>query len=90
MRWSPTARTTPRVTTSAPSWPFIRQDFDAALDDLDKALERQPNHVAALSGKALTLFQLDRPGEGQAMLRRAVRLNPWIPERGLLEDEETF
>jgi tetratricopeptide (TPR) repeat protein len=34
---------------------FLRGDYDAALDDLDRALALSPNHVAALSGKALTL-----------------------------------
>ena len=63
---------------------FIRQDYAAALIDLDLALERAPEHVAAMSGKALTLMGLDRHDEAQEVLRDAVRLNPWIPERGLL------
>ncbi|NNE89597.1 MAG: tetratricopeptide repeat protein [Silicimonas sp.] len=63
---------------------FLREDFDAALPDLDRALERSPRHVAALSGKALTLMGLGRADEAQEVLREAVKLNPWIPERGLL------
>lgn len=63
---------------------FLREDFEPALKDLDLALERSPNHVAALSGKALTLMGLGRADEAQDVLREAIKLNPWIPERGLL------
>lgn len=65
---------------------FLREDFEAALPDLDRALERSPRHVAALSGKALTLMGLGRADEAQDVLREAVELNPWIPERGLLQE----
>ena len=44
---------------------FLRQDYASALADLDLALKRNPRHVAALSGKALTLIGLvlhDRRG----------------------------
>lgn len=67
---------------------FLREDFDAALIDLDEALARSPRHVGALSGKALTLMGLGRDAEAQAVLRDALELNPWIPERGLLQGEE--
>ena len=63
---------------------FLRGDYDAALDDLDRALALSPNHVAALSGKALTLLGLGRVPEGQAVLRDALRLNPWLSERAFL------
>ena len=65
---------------------FLREDFETALPDLDRALERSPNHVAAMSGKALTLMGLGRNDEAQDVLRDAVGLNPWIPERGLLQE----
>ncbi|WP_339933033.1 tetratricopeptide repeat protein [Yoonia sp. 208BN28-4] len=63
---------------------FLRQDFDAALVDLDRALELLPNHVAALSGKGLTLMGLGRTEEAQEALRAAVALNPWLSERSLI------
>ena len=63
---------------------FLRQDFASALVDLDLALERSPRHVAAISGKALTLMGLGRNDEAQEVLREAVALNPWISERSLL------
>lgn len=64
---------------------FLRQDYAAALVDLNEAIDRSPYHVAALAGKALTLFGLDRPDEAQEVLRKAVGLNPWISERRLLK-----
>ncbi|CUH65748.1 putative O-linked N-acetylglucosamine transferase, SPINDLY family [Thalassovita gelatinovora] len=64
---------------------FLQQDYDRALIDLDRALALSPTHVAALTGKALTLIGLGRNEEGQAVLRLAVNLNPWLPERNLLQ-----
>ncbi len=64
---------------------FLREDYASALRDLDAALDRSPNHVAALSGKALTLFGMDRTSEGRAVLERALSLNPWLSERRLLD-----
>ncbi len=43
---------------------FLRQDFKAALPDLDRAIELSPRHVAALSGRALTLIGLGREARG--------------------------
>ncbi|MEL7343554.1 MAG: tetratricopeptide repeat protein [Pseudomonadota bacterium] len=65
---------------------FLQKDFGRALSDLDRALERSPAHVAALAGKALTLFGLERDEEAQAVLRDALALNPWLSERRLLQE----
>lgn len=67
---------------------YLNQNFAAALADLDAALARSPRHLGALSGKALTLTALGRETEAQAVLREALTLNPWLPERGLLKGEE--
>ncbi len=67
---------------------YLDQDFAAALADLDAALERAPTHLGALSGKALTLTALGREAEAQAVLRAALAINPWLPERSLLKGEE--
>lgn len=64
---------------------FLKQDYAAALPDLDRALELSPTHLGALSGRALTLIALGRRDEALEDLRVAVGLNPWLPERGLLE-----
>lgn len=66
---------------------FIQQDYDSALVDLDRALELSPTHVAALAGKALTLMGLNRMDEGQALLKQALALNPWLPERRMVIPE---
>lgn len=68
---------------------FLTQDYEAALADLDRALERSPTHVAALAGKALTLMGLNRLAEGQVLLRQALALNPWLPERSMLLPQGT-
>ena len=65
---------------------YLRQDFAAALADLDRALERSPRHIAALAGRALALAALGRLETARAALRIALDLNPWLPERRLLED----
>lgn len=62
---------------------YLRQDYAAALVDLDRALDLSPRHVAAISGRALSLLALDRVDEAAEDLQRALRLNPWLPERGL-------
>lgn len=63
---------------------FLRQDFAGALADLDHVLAQNPDHIGALSGKALTLMSMGRVELAQDVLRAAVALNPWLPERGLL------
>ena len=63
---------------------FLQGDYQSALGDLDAALMRNPRHVAALSGKFLTLHALGRREAAQESLRAALTLNPWIPERRML------
>lgn len=63
---------------------FLSGDFESALSDLDLALERDPRHLGALTGKARTLINLGRDDEGQIVLRDALRLNRWLGERALL------
>lgn len=65
---------------------FLSGQFDLALADLDMALMLRPRHVAAMAGRVLTLHALDREDEAQAALRKALDLNPWLPERHLLQE----
>lgn len=67
---------------------FLRQDYASALVDLDLAIERSPRHIAAIAGKALTLFGLEKDAEGQRVLREALALNPWLSERRFLVDPD--
>lgn len=66
---------------------FIRQDYPTALVDLERAVELAPDHVAAMAGQALTLTQLGRVKAAQGVLRRALDLHPWLPERHMLIEE---
>ena len=66
---------------------FLRRDYAAALVDLDKALDLMPNHIAALSGKGLTLMGMGRTAEGQDALRAALAMNPWLAERSLITQD---
>ena len=63
---------------------YLRQDYAPALADLDRALAILPTHTGALSGKALTLMGMGRAELAQEVLRGAVMLNPWLPERAML------
>ncbi|MFD2854504.1 tetratricopeptide repeat protein [Seohaeicola zhoushanensis] len=62
---------------------YLTEKFGPALEDLDRAIALSPNHVAALSGRALTLLGLGRTEEAARALARALELNPWLSERSL-------
>ncbi len=63
---------------------FLREDYAVALGHLEKTIELAPDHIAALAGLALTLDRLGRSKASQQILRRALQLNPWLPERAML------
>ena len=67
---------------------FLKQDFSAALPDLERTLELTPRHTAALTGQALTLSALGRNAEATLSLREALTFNPWLSERHLLPQLE--
>lgn len=63
---------------------FLSGNYGAAVTDLEKALEINPKHIAAMSGLALSLVNLGRIKAGHGVLREALKLNPWLSERYLL------
>jgi len=65
---------------------FLTGDYAAAVKDLDRALALSPRHIAAMSGKALSLLGLRRDDEAQEVLRAALALNPWLSERRFLTE----
>ena len=65
---------------------FLRGDYARALADLDRALDLQPLHVAAQSGRALALMNLGRIDEARVQLLAAVENNPWLSEAALLAE----
>ena len=65
---------------------FLQGNFETALIDLDIALSLQPYHIAAQSGRALTLMNLGMIDEARAQMLIAVENNPWLSERALLAE----
>lgn len=63
---------------------FLKEDFDGSLEDIDRTLELEPKHFAALAGKALILMRQGRTELGQQALRQAVEIHPWLKERSML------
>ncbi len=63
---------------------FLREDYAAALEDLDRALTLQPRHVGAQSGRGLTLMNMGRIAEARTQMLEAVETNPWLGEAALL------
>lgn len=68
---------------------FIREDYEAALRDLNRALELNPMHIPAMAGRALTLMGLGDMEAAQEELRQALKIHPWLPERRMLIDQGT-
>lgn len=67
---------------------FLRADYEAVLPDLDRAISLSPRHVGAIMGRMATLMALGRRVEAQIDLNRGLALNPWLPERALIEGEK--
>ncbi|RIK86411.1 MAG: hypothetical protein DCC69_06925 [Hyphomicrobiales bacterium] len=63
---------------------FLREDFDGSLEDIERTLALEPKHFAALAGKAMILMRQGRMEPGQAALRQAVEIHPWLKERSML------
>lgn len=63
---------------------YLGKQDTAALADSNHVLAKAPDHIGALSGKALVLMRLGRIAEAQKVLGAAVKLDPWLPERRLL------
>ena len=67
---------------------FLRQDYDGALEDIDRVLSVDPYHFGALSGKALALMQQGRGRLAQQALRDALGVHPFLQERYMLADPD--
>ncbi|MEP2474342.1 MAG: hypothetical protein ABJH45_22720, partial [Paracoccaceae bacterium] len=59
-------------------------NYDASLEDITKALDLEPRHFGALTGRATVLISMGRTEIGYDALRRALAINPWLSERHLL------
>lgn len=66
---------------------FLQEDYDAALEDVDRAITLEPRHFAAMAGRALILMRQGRHRLAQKQLREAVAINPFLKERGLIAED---
>lgn len=82
------------LVTVAPGWAeawnqratilFFQEKFDRSLEDVEKVLALEPKHFGALAGKGVILMHQGRVELGQQALREAVKVHPWLKERGML------
>jgi tetratricopeptide (TPR) repeat protein len=63
---------------------YLAFDFENALPDLIRALELRPRHLGALSGKGLTHKAMGQELEAEIEFRKALSLNPFMPERNMI------
>ncbi len=63
---------------------FLAGRYDASLQAIDRVLELEPMHYAALAGKGIILVQQGKVDEAQAPLKRALAIDPWLKERNLI------
>ena len=63
---------------------FLQEKFDQSLSDLEMALELEPRHFGALAGQARILMRQGRFAIGQNILKRAVKLHPFLRERSMI------
>ena len=63
---------------------FLRGEDALSLEDVAETLKREPMHFGALAGKALILLRQGKPAEAQLVLIEALKIDPWLRERGLL------
>ena len=65
---------------------FLMGAYDDSLVAIEQTLKREPKHFAALAGKGIILLMQGHDAQGQAALREALKINPWLKERGLISD----
>jgi tetratricopeptide (TPR) repeat protein len=83
-----------KLVGSAPDWAeawnqratirYILRDFEGSLADIDRVLALEPKHFGALSGEAMILMQQGKMAAGQLVLRKAVKIHPYLSERALI------
>ena len=64
---------------------FLREEYAASLEDIERTLALEPKHFGAMAGKADILFRLGDGAAGQEVLREAVDIHPWMGMRAMLE-----
>lgn len=65
---------------------FLRENFEGAQVDLEKALELEPRHFGAMSGLFHILRIQNRQQAALGLLQQAVTIHPWLKERSALPE----
>ena len=66
---------------------FIRERYDEAVADCQQVLVLEPRHIGCLTGMARILIRRTKNYEGgRKFLEEALRLNPFLFERKLLDE----
>lgn len=63
---------------------FLQEKYDSALSDIEKALELEPRHFGAMAGQAQILMRQGRFATGQQVLKKAVKIHPFLRERSMI------
>lgn len=63
---------------------FLTDNYEGSLADIERVPPVEPKHFGALSGQAMIYVRLGRTEEAQAVLRQAVKINPFLSERAVL------
>lgn len=66
---------------------FLAGDYDASLEAIEKTLQLEPMHYAALAGKGIIMIWQGKVAAAQVALKRALKIDPWLKERNLIEKE---
>lgn len=57
---------------------YLKDDYSAALKDLEHVLRLEPRHFAAMGGLAIMLQELGDKKGALEVFRRALAINPWL------------
>ena len=63
---------------------FLQEKYDESLSDIEKALALEPRHFGALAGQALILMRQGRFATAQTVLKKAVKIHPFLKERSMI------
>jgi tetratricopeptide (TPR) repeat protein len=63
---------------------FMQGDLAGSLADVEETLQREPRHFGAMAGMAIILTQQGRIEQAQSILRKAVKIDPFLRERAMI------
>ena len=81
------SRALPKAGTSSAMCFFSPATMTASLATLERTLELEPMHYAALAGKGIILIEQGKEELAQIPLKQALAINPWLKERNLIVKE---